>query len=321
MPHSSYPPERDAPAANPLVGGPDRAKVSECARNIDTALLTEIVDRLPHGVSLHDEGGRVLFANETAIRHGRLKDIGRHTPNRIADRAGKTPSAERTFEVTAETSLGQRNLLVTQSSIETPDRNLLLSSSVDITKQAQREADLVRLAYFDELTGLPNRRVIESGIDEIARHAQEEDRFALAFLDLDGFKQINDYYGHAIGDALLAAFAQRIGFYLRPSDMLARISGDEFLLLLSPIRDQQEVYAYFEAVLQKLKAPYVLDGTEVFGSASVGIALYPEHGSSYEALRQNADIAMYRAKSDKNGSIAFFDHSMEHEAQERMKSE
>jgi len=153
------------------------------------------------------------------------------------------------------------------------------------------------------------------------RNSSETSRFALAFLDLDNFKQINDYYGHAIGDALLAAFAQRISFYLRPSDMLARISGDEFLLLLDPIQNEDEVRLYFENLLQKLRSPHVFDGTEVFGSASEGVALYPEHGKIYETLRQNADIAMYRVKSDTKGAVAFFDNSMDLEAQGRMKTE
>ena len=103
--------------------------------------------------------------------------------------------------------------------------------------------------------------------------------------------------------------------------MLSRISGDEFLLLLNPIQSEQEVAEYIHFMLQRLKAPFFIDGSEIFASTSIGVSLYPEHGRSYEVLRQNADIAMYRVKSDGKGAAAFFDASMEREALARMKVE
>ncbi len=287
---------------------------------VDSALLSEVVKRLPQAIALRDDQGQILFANEAALRNFGADDVCRMTHQRAGDNIDGRRNAPTVFEFSSETSSGRRDFLITQTAFNSSNRNLLLSSAVDISEQARREASLVRLAYFDELTGLPNRRVIESRV-EAAQRTQPNSRFALAFLDLDNFKQINDYYGHAVGDALLTAFAQRIGFYLRSSDMLARISGDEFLLLLDPVQSEQEVRTYFEAMLEKLKAPYVFEGAEVFGSVSVGIALYPDHGQSYKALRQNADIAMYQVKSSTKGSFAFFDNSMEHEVQERMKTE
>ena len=147
------------------------------------------------------------------------------------------------------------------------------------------------------------------------------ERFALAFLDIDNFKHINDYYGHAIGDALLVEVARRLGLDLRESDMLSRISGDEFLLLLNPVQSQHEVAEYIQFLLQRLRAPFFVDGSEVFASASIGVSLYPEHGRSYDALRQNADIAMYRVKNEGKGAAVFFDVSMEREALARMELE
>jgi cyclic di-GMP phosphodiesterase Gmr len=145
--------------------------------------------------------------------------------------------------------------------------------------------------------------------------------FALAFLDIDNFKFINDYYGHGAGDTLLIEVAKRLGLDLRDSDMLSRISGDEFLLLLNPIQSAQEVAEYIHFTLHRLKAPFFIDGSEIFASTSIGVSLYPEHGRSYEELRQNADIAMYRVKSDGKGAALFFDASMEREAQARMQIE
>ena len=145
--------------------------------------------------------------------------------------------------------------------------------------------------------------------------------FALAFLDIDNFKHINDYYGHAIGDALLVEMTRRLGMTLRESDMLSRISGDEFLLLLSPVQSQDEVAEFLHFMLERVRAPLFIDGSELFASVSVGVSLYPEHGRSYDVLRQNADIAMYRVKNNGKGTAVFFDASMEREAQARTKVE
>src|SRR3984893_18455863 len=103
--------------------------------------------------------------------------------------------------------------------------------------------------------------------------------------------------------------------------MLSRISGYECLLLLDPIQSEQEVAEYIDFTLQRLRAPFFIDGSEIFASTSIGVSLYPEHGASYEVLRQNADIAMYRVKNDGKGTAAFFDASMEREALARMKIE
>jgi c-di-GMP phosphodiesterase Gmr len=115
--------------------------------------------------------------------------------------------------------------------------------------------------------------------------------------------------------------AKRLGLDLRESDMLSRISGDEFMLLLNPIQSEREVAEYIEATLQRLRAPFFIDGSEIFASTSIGVSLFPDHGRSYDVLRHNADIAMYRVKNEGKGAAAFFDTSMEHEALARMKVE
>ena len=120
-----------------------------------------------------------------------------------------------------------------------PGRDLLLSSSADITEQKAFEDHLFRSAYYDELTGLPTRRVIEHRVNSLLQYDGGQNRFALAFLDIDNFKHINDYYGHAVGDALLVEMAKRLGLDLRESDILSRISGDEFLLLLNPVQSEE----------------------------------------------------------------------------------
>jgi diguanylate cyclase (GGDEF)-like protein len=189
-----------------------------------------------------------------------------------------------------------------------------------VTAQKARERELFRLAYYDELTGLATRRLIESRVGELL--AQEDpQRFALVFFDVDNFKNINDYYGHAVGDALLKHFAQRIGFHQRDTDLLGRMSGDEFMLLLNPVETENEIAEFISALLDRLKAPYLIDGSEVFASASIGISCFPDHGRTYATLCQNADVAMYRAKSRTKGTFALFDTSMERETTERIQNE
>jgi diguanylate cyclase (GGDEF)-like protein len=282
---------------------------------------------LPHGVTLQDEQGRFLLVNDAAaaqlgvaVGEPQASSSKEFDQRREACiellRAGRATVAE---ECAVNSELKQV-FLTSHRPVRIADRDLLLSSSADISEQKALEDQLFRSAYYDELTDLPTRRVIEHRANKLLQHEPQE-RFALAFLDIDNFKHINDYYGHAIGDALLVEVAKRLGLDLRETDMLSRISGDEFLLLLNPIQSEYEVAEFIRFILQRLRAPYFIDGSEIFASTSIGVSLYPEHGRSYEQLRQNADIAMYRVKNDGKGAAAFFDSGMEREALARMKVE
>jgi c-di-GMP phosphodiesterase Gmr len=297
-------------------------------------ILREIVRMLPAGVTVQDENGNFLLANEAAAAqlNAAAADLLGTPPaaafsseqaNRRRNvgiellRSGRPATAEEA----AVDGVGNRVFLTSHRPVRISDQDLLLSSSVDITEHKAVEDELFRLAYFDELTGLPTRRVIEHRAAALLRREGVPCRFALAFLDIDNFKHINDYYGHPAGDALLVEVGKRLGLDLRESDMLSRISGDEFLLLLNPIQSETEVAQYIEYLLGRLRAPFFIDGSEVFASASIGVSLYPDHGRSYETLRQNADIAMYRVKNATKGAAAIFDVGMEREALARMATE
>ncbi len=295
---------------------------------VDTELsvLRDVFRLLPGGVTVQDEQGRFLLVNDaaaaqlgTAAGRQAAPDSNELTHRRETGlqllRAGRAA----VIEESVTGSEGKRTLLTAHRPVRVADRTLLLSSSADISEQKAIEAQLFRSAYYDELTGLPARRVIERRANSLLQRDETPARFALAFLDIDNFKQINDYYGHAIGDALLVEVAKRIGLNLRESDMLSRISGDEFLLLLDPIQGEREVTEYIDFVLQRLRAPFFIDGSEIFASTSIGVGLCPEHGRSFDQLCQNADIAMYSVKNDGKGAAAFFDEGMEREALARMK--
>jgi cyclic di-GMP phosphodiesterase Gmr len=298
------------------------------AVDIEPSILKDVLRMLPSGVTVQDEQGRFLLVNDAAaaqlgIAVGELAApdskelIHRRETGVELLRAGRSAVTE---EQVTKGDVKQV-FLTAHRPVRIAERNLLLSSSADISEQKAFEDQLFRSAYYDELTDLPARCVIEHRANSLLQRDEAQDRFALAFLDIDNFKHINDYYGHAIGDALLTEVAKRVGLNLRESDMLSRISGDEFLLLLNPIQSEQEVAEYIHFVLQRLRAPFFIDGSEIFASTSIGVSLYPDHGRSFDVLCQNADIAMYSIKNDGKGAAAFFDAGMEREALARMKVE
>jgi diguanylate cyclase (GGDEF)-like protein len=163
--------------------------------------------------------------------------------------------------------------------------------------------------------------MIQEQVESLLQSKGSGDHIALAFIDLDNFKHINDYYSHAIGDALLVKVARRIASRVRESDMLARISGDEFVLLVNPVESEEQLRALVDDLLNELKQPFHIEAFEVFTSASIGVSIFPEHGLSYEELRRNADSAMYRAKSGSKGGAAFFDLNIGQSVSARMQLE
>jgi c-di-GMP phosphodiesterase Gmr len=292
----------------------------------ELGILRDIFRLLPNGVTVLDEQGRILLMNDAAAAQLGMAAGGPPSSPELDRRRETSKELLRAARVAVaeecvEGHQGKQVLLTTHLPVRIADRDLLLSSSADISVQKAVEDHLFRSAYYDELTALPTRRVIEHRVNSLLQQNDPQGRFAIAFLDIDNFKHINDYYGHCIGDSLLIELAKRLGLDLRESDMLSRISGDEFMLLLNPIQNQREVEDYIQATLQRLKAPFFIEGSEIFASTSVGVSLYPDHGGSYAILRQNADIAMYRVKNDGKGAAAFFDAGMEREALARMKIE
>src|SRR6202171_6023707 len=284
------------------------ASMADQEGDSELRILRDVFRLLPTGVTLQDERGDFLLVNDAAAALLQMAAAA-PAPSQANDRrdtclellrSGRTAVLEESITAGAVKQV----FLTAHRPIRVAERNLLLSSSADITEQKAFEDQLFRSAYYDELTGLPTRRVIEHRVNNLLQRETMHGHFALAFLDVDNFKHINDYYGHAIGDGLLVEITKRLALDLRESDVLSRISGDEFLLLLNPIQSEDEVAHY---ILQRLKAPFFIDDSEIFASTSIGVSLYPEHGKSYEVLRQNADIAMYRVKNGSKGAAAVFD--------------
>jgi diguanylate cyclase (GGDEF)-like protein/PAS domain S-box-containing protein len=188
----------------------------------------------------------------------------------------------------------------------------MAGSQTDITARKMAEERLMHEAVHDVLTGLPNRALF---MDLLARALARSKRrkgyrFAVLFLDLDRFKVINDSLGHVLGDRLLVEIAGRLARCLRPEDTVARLGGDEFTVLLEDIDDPSDATRVAERIHQELKAPFILDGQEVYTSASIGIALSATGYSEPEHILRDADTAMYRAKAKGKARHEVFDPEM-----------
>ncbi|HST61489.1 MAG TPA: EAL domain-containing protein [Longimicrobium sp.] len=197
----------------------------------------------------------------------------------------------------------------------------IAGSLSDITEQKVAEELLLHHALHDVLTGLPNRSLLIDRLNiALRRTARSGGSVGVLFMDLDGFKVVNDSLGHATGDRLLDAVARRLEGCLRPSDTVARMGGDEFTVLLEDLRDAAEARAVAERVHEALREAFVLDGRPVFTTASVGIAVGAA-GATPESLLRDADTAMYRAKSQGRARCEVFDPTMHTTALARLQLE
>jgi diguanylate cyclase (GGDEF)-like protein/PAS domain S-box-containing protein len=179
---------------------------------------------------------------------------------------------------------------------------------LDVTEQKEMEEIIRQQAFHDALTGLPNRRLFVDILNlELARAKRHGSKFAVLFLDLDRFKDVNDAFGHAIGDELLKEAAARLKQGVREVDSVARIGGDEFTILLSGMPRSDSIGAIAGKIVDSLRQPFVLDGHELRVATSIGISIYPEDAQEPEVLLRKADVAMYKAKERGGNSYEFSD--------------
>jgi diguanylate cyclase (GGDEF)-like protein len=174
-----------------------------------------------------------------------------------------------------------------------------VANQTDITLRKAAEDEVMKQALFDPLTQLPNRRLLADRTRQALSHAKRDGgQFALLFVDLDKFKPVNDRYGHAVGDQLLQAVAHRLRVCVRESDTVARVGGDEFVVLLTVVHQTSDTTCVAEKIHASLRLPFDLPlGQSVQISSSIGVALYPEHGLDEATLSHHADLAMYTAKT------------------------
>ncbi len=200
--------------------------------------------------------------------------------------------------------------LQTISAVRDSDGNLIRLIHVfnDISERMRAERHMQRLAHYDELTGLPNRPSLEKSLaDSIIHAARRGVQFAVLFLDLDKFKPVNDSLGHQAGDHLLKRVGQRLRNSVRSRDIVGRLGGDEFLLITDDLRGADDAGVIADKIIDSLKKPFQVDQESVEIGVSIGIAVYPVHGSTSEALVNAADKALYTVKNGGRGFYAFAD--------------
>jgi diguanylate cyclase (GGDEF)-like protein/PAS domain S-box-containing protein len=298
-----------------------------------SAQLEATFDHVHQGVAVFQRDGRLvtwnprhrelhgypaeLYRSGTPLteflRHDLARGAAAAGPGAVGDeelRAASLRPAPARFE---QAGAGERILEVERSPM--PDGGFV-STSTDITERKRSEARMLHLAQHDPLTGVPNRLLFQDRLGlAMARCRRHGHLLAVMLIDLDRFKEINDVFGHRVGDQVLQETATRLRGRLRDSDTVARIGGDEFALILPDLAEPAAASLIAQAILARLERPFELDGRVLELRASLGIALFPTDGESAEQLLQNADLAMYRAKATGGGVRPFgaaikraFDH-------------
>lgn len=294
------------------------------------ARLRAIFDNVDDGIMLLDEAGTVQSVNPGAQRifgYSAEEMIGQSVSlfapeykrrdveagvKRDIQAAGSAVIGS-TTEVTAVDKNGSSfplELRVTEMCLD--DERLFIGIMRDITERKEADARIVYLATHDTLTGLPNRHLLHDRVEQAIAHAERHEgvRVALLFIDLDGFKQVNDVHGHEMGDRVLVEAALRIRGALRNEDTVARQGGDEFIVALPNITEPEGAAVVAQKLLDILAVPLSFGAVELPIRASIGIALYPDDGEDMETLLKHSDTAMYAAKMDGHGAYRCYETEM-----------
>jgi diguanylate cyclase (GGDEF)-like protein/PAS domain S-box-containing protein len=283
---------------------------------------THVVETMRDAVLVADAHGHVVDLNPASVqllgrRAGQL--LGSPVATLLSDLADPIGFPDPgVYEVRFKTSERDMELAVTpleDARGATAGRVLVFR---DVTERLELERELRRLAYTDRLTGLPNRALFHDRLEQaLAMAKRHRNLAAVLFLDLDGFKLINDSLGHGIGDEVLVAVAQRLRHCLRAEDTLARLGGDEFAVLLPELANRRDIHLVTDKCLAALSDPELIGSHELHVAASIGVATFPQDGTDVQHLLRRADAAMYRAKARGGGRAESFTHLIEQEVTRR----
>jgi len=184
---------------------------------------------------------------------------------------------------------------------------------IDITERKTQEEKLTQMAFYDNLTDLPNRLMLKNHLKKVLSRAKRKDHdFAIMFLDLDGFKDVNDSLGHDVGDALLKDVSIRLTASVREEDFVSRIGGDEFIIVFEET-SIEELEGITSQIIQNIGNPYYLSNKRACVTPSIGISIFPDHGDEIDSLVDHADKAMYAAKNTGKNTYRFYTPEMENE--------
>jgi diguanylate cyclase (GGDEF)-like protein/PAS domain S-box-containing protein len=300
--------------------------------------LDAAINNMNQGLSMFDSQGRLILCNDQALTmHGISRDdvntgmtIADISAIRIASGVASPELTDKAIEAyTAAFSDPNPSSFVVQlhngAMLSVNCQSMLTGGWVithrDVTLERQREAKIVHLARHDTLTDLPNRVVLGEVLATELTRCLRGQKAALHFIDLDGFKSVNDTLGHAVGDKLLLAVAERLRACVRSTDTVVRLGGDEFAIVQSDIKSPEDATRLAKQLIAELCAPYEIDGSFITRGASIGIALAPDDGTSSEDLLKHSDLALYRAKELGRGDYQFFEPALNAKMQKRREIE
>ncbi len=269
-------------------------------------------DETPKGRTLHE----FLLPRAVPLLEHSLEELAAHAPGAEAVEKRFTLPIVRADQKEIDVSIALRLI---------PDSATPLMTAVlnDITVRKRYEEQLVYMANHDTLTNLPNRSMLERSLSEaLNTHknnaSEHSGATAILFIDLDRFKVINDSLGHDVGDLMLKAVALRLQRVIGRQEIVGRLGGDEFLIIIPDLKETQDAVILSQAVLDALAPAFDIKGRVLFVTPSIGIALYPSDGEDFPALMRNADTAMYSAKSSGGGTYHFFTKTMNESAMARL---
>jgi diguanylate cyclase (GGDEF)-like protein/PAS domain S-box-containing protein len=298
-------------------------------------MLKEAVDCLPIGITITDVDGKIIYSNPSETEmHGYTGEelVGREARFFAPKSCSKSFLPEQLDNVgmwkrecmNIRKNGEQFPVQLISVAVRDPMGRCLgiVTSCEDITNRKETEKRLHLLAYYDTLTGLPNRGMFHDRLHHaLAMAYREQRKVSILFIDLDNFKDVNDTKGHDFGDKLLQEVAKRLAATMRESDTLARLGGDEFVVVLTSVSNQETTAVAAQRILSIFSQPFLLEDQNIFCSASVGIALYPNDGQDMETLVKCADTAMYQAKDRGKAQFRFFSTKMNDKVMHRVAME
>jgi diguanylate cyclase (GGDEF)-like protein len=313
----------------------DLGKQQEGTLRIRNLQFDTAINNMSQGLCFFDANHRLIVCNDRYVEmYGLPRDrVGPGTPlSEIVDmrlEAGSFPAMSREeylrwrdkvtiSDEPSDSILELRNgRTIKIRHRPMPDQGWVATHE-DITEQRRSEVRIEHMAHHDALTDLLNRVLLHERLDQaLAGRVNDADLVAVHHLDLDQFKAVNDSFGHLAGDKLLKIVADRLRGLVRDSDTIARMGGDEFVILQAPITDPAQATTLAHAIVDLMNQPFDIDGHQAVVGASIGIAIGPGDGSKSDALLRNADLALYRAKRDGRGTFRFFEPAMDAQMQTR----
>ncbi|MTI66737.1 MAG: sensor domain-containing diguanylate cyclase [Firmicutes bacterium] len=274
-------------------------------------LFKNIFQESPIGIMLYNKNGKLIKANNSIYNIvDKIYDTKFDCLSKLINESlylnlkqGKSIQMEKTIKINKDNLVKHFDIHITPLS----NMDGYLMQIKDITDIKNYQNKIKKMAYYDTLTDLPNRKLFEDRMKMTLKQAKRYDnKFAFLFFDLDNFKIINDTYGHSIGDALLKKVADRLKNTLRESDTLARLAGDEFVLLLPFINEKEDLLNILKRIENVMDKPFYVDDIKLNVLVSIGISLYPLDGKTSKEIIHSADKAMYKAKKYKGTNYKFY---------------